>query len=124
MRQAQIVTYGIDGVVADRLRELAEVRRIWLRETNHVPACRSLVQSAAPPVLVLVLGRDIERELALLEEIHATMPATAIIAIGEADNPALAGLAWDLGATFVLFPPMPVEVIGELLGRFLGEPTT
>ena len=121
MQQSQIVTYGIDGALADRLRELALARRVWLRETSQFAACRSLVQSAAPTIFVLVLGRDLERELAFLEQVHAALPGTATIVIGEADNPALAGLAWDLGATFVLFPPMPVEMISEVIVRLLEE---
>jgi hypothetical protein len=39
--------------------------------------------------------------------------------VGEADHPALAGLAWELGATFALFPPTPVEVIADLIVRLL-----
>src|SRR5947207_15740187 len=100
MQQMQIQTYGIDGVLAERLGELAQARRFWLRETSQLAACRSLLQSARPTIFVMVLGRDLERELTLLEEIHASLPGTATIVIGEADNPVLAGLAWDLGATF------------------------
>ena len=119
MQQNQIVTYGIDGVLADRLRELAHSKRCWLRETSQLAACRSLVQSATPPILVMVLGRDLERELALLEQVHAALPRTAIIAVGEVDNPALAGLAGDLGAAYVLFPPTQAGAITEVIVHLL-----
>src|SRR6185369_4363489 len=119
MQQAQIVTYGIDGPVALRLRELAQERRFRLRETSQVSAFHNLVQSTAPPIAVLVVGRDLERELTLLEQIRATLPATAVIVVGETDNPTLAGLAWDLGATFVLFPPTAPEAIGDVVVRLL-----
>lgn len=119
MRQTQIVTYGLPDPLAALLRELAQERRIWLRETSQLSACRNLVQTAAPPILVMVLGRDLERELALIEQVHASMPETAIVAIGEADNPTLAGLAWDLGATFVHFPPMAAEALREAIVKFL-----
>src|ERR1700691_3495093 len=115
MQQTQIQTFGIDGVLAERLRELAQAKRFWLRETSQITACRSLLQSARPTIFVMVLGRDLERELALLEAVHAALPVTATIMIGEADNPVLAGLAWDLGATFALFPPLPVERITDLI---------
>lgn len=123
MQQTQILTYGIDGILAERLRELAQAKRFWLRETSQLAACRNLVQSSSPSILVMVLGGDLERELTLLEEVHASQPGTAIIVIGEADNPALAGLVWDLGATFALFPPMPVERITDLIVRRLEEAT-
>lgn len=120
MHQTQIVTYGAEGVLAERMRELAQARRCWLRETNDLAACQNVVQAAAPSVLIMRLGRDLERELVLLERVHASLPATANIVVGEADNPVLAGLAWELGATFALFPPMPVEVITEVVVRILS----
>src|SRR5437764_10321840 len=100
MHQTQVLTYGIEGVLAERLRELAQTKRFWLRETSQFAACRSVVQASPPSVFVLVLGRDLPRELTLLEEVHASLPGTAVIVVGEADNPVLAGLAWDLGGTF------------------------
>ena len=119
MQQTQVLTYGIAGALAERLRELAQTQRFWLRETSQFSACQSLVQTSPPSVFVLTLGRDLERELALLEQVHACLPRTASIVVGDADHPALAGLAWDLGATFVLFPPTPMEGITELVTRLL-----
>ncbi|MSQ96161.1 MAG: hypothetical protein EXR98_16635 [Gemmataceae bacterium] len=118
MHQAQVITYGIDGALAEHLRELAQAQRFWLRETSQFAPCQSLLFSS-PGVFVMVLGRDLERELALLEQLHACLPKTPVFAIGEADHPALAGLAWELGVTFALFPPTPVEVLTELIVKLL-----
>lgn len=127
MQQTQVLTYGMDlnGVLTERLRELAQRQRFWLRETSQFAACRNLLLTGASPpsVFVLVLGRDLERELALLEQVHACLPTTRTIVVGETDHPALAGLAWELGAAFALFPPMPVEVITELIERLLPVST-
>ena len=119
MQQTQVLTYGMHGVLAERLREMAQTRRFWLRETSQFSACQNLVQSSPPSVFVLVLGRNLERELALLEQVHACMPGTPTIVVGDADHPSLVGLAWELGATFALFPPTSVELITELVARFL-----
>ena len=119
MQQTQVVTYGIDGVLAERLRELAQAHRFWLRETSQFAACRSLIVSTAPSVFVVVLGKDLERELALVEQVHACLPGTQTIVVGETDHPALAGLAWELGATYALFPPTPVEMIADLIVKLL-----
>jgi DNA-binding NarL/FixJ family response regulator len=119
MQQSQVLTYGIAGVLAERLREIAQARRIWLRETSQLAACRNLLQTSPPSVFIMVLGGDLEKELTLLELVHVSLPNTASIAIGEADNPALAGLAWELGATYALFPPTPVEMITDILARCL-----
>ena len=125
MQQTQVLTFGLHGVLAERLRELAQAQRFRLRETSQLPACRNLLQSAAPSVLVLMLGRDLERELALLEQVHACVPTTATIVVGEADHPALAGLVWELGATFRgSFRRRPVEVmITEVIAGLLREKT-
>ena len=121
MRQIQVITHGVDGVLAERLRELAQMKRFRLRETSQLSACVNLLQSSPPSVLILVLGRDLERELTLLENVHASLPGTATIVIGETNNPVLAVLAWELGATFVLFPPTPVEWLSDLLASMLAE---
>ncbi|MBM3996162.1 MAG: hypothetical protein FJ303_18725 [Planctomycetes bacterium] len=119
MQQAQVQIYGLEGVIAERLRELALAQRFWLRETSQFAACRNLVQTSPPSVFVFVLGRDVEKELSLLEQVHASLPGTKVIAVGEADNPALAGLAWDLGAAYVLFPPTPRDRLVELVLHLL-----
>jgi hypothetical protein len=121
MQQTQVVTYGVDGILAEHLRELAQARRLRLRETSQIAACQNLLESAAPSVFVLVLGRDLGRELALLELAHACLPATAAIVVGESDHPALAGLTWELGAAFAAFPPTPIERVPELLSQILAE---
>ena len=123
MQQTQVLTYGLHGVVAERLREMAQVQRFWLRETSQLAACRNLVLASPPSVFVLVLGRDLEHELSLLEEVHACLPGTPTIVVGDADHPALAGLAWELGATFALFPPTSIELITELVARLLPGST-
>lgn len=121
MQKTQILTYGIEGVLVEHLRALAQTHRYWLREAGRFAACLSALQTSPPRIFVLRLGRDIARDLALLEQVHACLPATATIVIGEADNPVLAGLAWELGATFALFPPMPVERVTEVIQRLARE---
>lgn len=120
MQQTQIITYGIDGVLAQQLREISQTRRFWLRETSQLAACQNLLLTSPPSVFVLALGRDLGKELALLEQVHACVPETATIAVGESDHPALAGLAWELGATFALFPPTPLEAITDLVSNLIG----
>ncbi|MBI2805371.1 MAG: hypothetical protein HYX68_10380 [Planctomycetes bacterium] len=119
MQQTQVLTYGIDGILAERLRELAQVHRFWLRETSQLSACKNLAQTSPPSLLILVLGRDLEGELAFLSKVHESLPTTRSIVIGETDNPILAGLAWDLGAAFVLCPPTPAASIVDLVPKML-----
>jgi DNA-binding NarL/FixJ family response regulator len=121
MQQAQVITHGIEGALAERLRELALAQRFRLRETSQFAACQNLVRAAAPSVLVLRLGSHLDRELAFIEEVHACLPETAVLAIGAADNPVLAGLVWELGATFAVFPPTPAEAILDVITSLLSR---
>jgi DNA-binding NtrC family response regulator len=121
MQQPQILAYGIEDRLAATLEELAQAQRLWLRPVTHLRACRSLLRTARPAVLVLRLGRDVERELALLAQVHDDFPDTCSIVVGDADNPVLAGLAWDLGAHYVLFPPVPVETLPNIVLRIVSE---
>ncbi len=120
MRQAQLITYGAEGRLAEQLRELAQGQGLWLREVQHLRACRNLLRQGGPAVLVVVLGRDLVEELTLVQEIGLALPDTAIVVVGDTDYPGLAALAWDLGARCVLQPPSPVELLPEIVLRFLS----
>src|SRR4051794_31375558 len=102
MRQKQAIIYESDGRLAGLLRECAVARGWVLREVSQLAACRSLAQTGRGSVVVLKLGRDLERELDLLAELTLLLPEVPVIVVGDLDNPPLAGLAWDLGARFAL----------------------
>ena len=121
MRQATVVSFGLQGAAAELLQALAARHGVWVRDVQQAKACRHLLRTGGPAVLVLKLGRDLEQELALLEETSRLSPDTATVVVGDTDHPAVAGLAWDLGARYVLFPPQPVELLGDIVFRFLGE---
>ena len=69
---------------------------------------------------MLRVGRDLEREFALLERAVRLVPDAAVVLVGDADNPALAGLGWDLGARYVLFPPQPREQLPDIVAAFMA----
>jgi hypothetical protein len=72
--------------------------------------------------LVLKVGTDLLEELTLLDRVSLFFPHTATVVVGDTDNPLLAGLAWDLGAALVLFPPLPRHYLTDIIGRLL-EPS-
>jgi len=119
VRRAQVVVYESDGRLTALLRERAAARDWWLREARHAGACLRLLQKGGG-VLVLRTGRDLERELALLERVTRLVPDALPVVVGDADNPALAALAWDLGARYVLLPPQPREQLPELVEALMG----
>jgi hypothetical protein len=73
-------------------------------------------------VFVLKVGRDLLQELTLLDRISWLYPDTATVVIGDSDNPVLVGLIWDLGATVVLFPPLPRYALIDVIDRLLEPP--
>lgn len=121
MQQPHILVHGVEGRPAELLEELAREHRLWLREARHLRACRSLLAEARPGLLVLRLGRDLERELTLLDEAAYLYPETAVVVLTGADDAALAELAWDLGAHCVLAAPLPVELLTSVVVKVLAE---
>jgi hypothetical protein len=119
MRRAQVLVYESDGRLAELLREAAQKHRWWLRELRQVGSVPELLGPGGGTVLVLKVGRDLERELGLLEEVSWRYPETATVVVGDADNPALAELAWDLGARLALFPPLPRAHLPEVVERLM-----
>ncbi len=123
MHQAQLLAYGVDGRMADQFRDLAQSRGWWFRPLQQVKACFNLLRRGGPAVLVLKIGRDLERELTLLERIGWLFPETATIVIGDSDDLLLAGLVWDLGASCVMLPPASFELLAETVQGFLPAKT-
>src|SRR5262245_41563013 len=119
MNRAQLLIYDSAGRLADRLTDLAQARSLWVRDVCHVNTCLNLLRQSSPGILVLKLGHNLEQELSLLVQVKQFFPTAAVIAVGDSDHPALAGLCWDLGAAYVLFPPQPLEKLPEIITGFL-----
>ena len=105
MRHPMLLIVEGDGRLAGQLRPVAEQHRWTLHEPRRPDSCLRLLRRGGPAVLVLKAGRDLERELGLLERAARLFPEVGTVLVGDVDHPALAGLAWDLGVDCVLFPP-------------------
>jgi hypothetical protein len=122
MRYPQVLVYEGDGRLAALLRPLTEERRWSLREPRQPEQVLRQLRRSDSAVLVLKLGRDLERELTLLDRVGWQAPGAATVVVGDGDQAALAGLAWDLGAGYVHFPPQPRELLVEVVAGLLGQP--
>ena len=130
MRHPQVLVYERDGLLANLLRRTGKTGQArkptdWaLREPRRLETCLRLLSRGGPSLLVLEVGHDLERELTLLERVSWLHPETATVVVGDAEDAALAGLAWDLGASYVLFPPLLrdqlLDVIDALMARLAG----
>lgn len=119
MRQAQLLVWDLDGPLLETVTELAQGHAVWVREVRQRKACLNLLLEGGPGILLLHLGRDIEAKLATLEEVSRAFPEQVSIVVGDQAYPALAGLAWELGARFVLFPPSPMDLLPEVVRGYL-----
>ncbi len=120
MRHPQILVWEGDGRLAALLRPLAEDRRWVLREPRQIGAVLRLLRTAGPGVVVIKAGRDLEREMSLLERVAWRFPDTATVLVADSDLARLAGLVWDLGASYVLVPTQPRERLPEIVAGLLA----
>lgn len=115
MLSPQIIVFEGESRVAPLLRELAAAERWALREPRLESNCREQLQQIVPTVLVAAIEDGAERELAVLAD-AAKWPHVAVVAVGSVDNAdALAGLTWDCGADFALFPPLARDLLPEVV---------
>jgi hypothetical protein len=111
MRSPQIVVYESERWIAELLHGTAEVWQWPLRELRDEAAIVRALHGGGPSVLVLEVGNDVERDLALLGRLTWLCPEATTIAVTQAAGAELVGLAWDLGADFVLAPPQPRDAL-------------
>lgn len=119
MHYPQVLIYENDGRLAALLQPDAQAHHWALREPRQLDACIRLLRRARPGVLVLKVGRDLTREFALLERVRWLCPEATAVVVADMHNAALAGLAWHLGAHYVLMPPQPREQLVNVLAGLM-----
>jgi DNA-binding response OmpR family regulator len=111
MRAPQIIVHERERSLADLLRGTAELWKWPLRELRDESAILRALRQGGPSVLVLEVGGDVERDLALLGRLTWLSPEAATVVVSTIGSADLAGLAWDLGADYVLAPPQPPDAL-------------
>jgi chemotaxis response regulator CheB len=126
MRHPQVVVYESDGWLAGQVRRLAAENSWIVRESRSADACRQLLADSGPCVVLLRLERDLMDGLSLLENLVEHFPDRPVILVsdvkmdGADQRSQLSALALDLGASFVLFPPLQTPVIEDLVSGLLA----
>jgi DNA-binding NtrC family response regulator len=120
MRHPQILVYETDGRLAELLRREANLEQCSVREPRRIESCLRLLATDGPTVLVLKAGRDLVGEMTLLERVHWLHPKVDLVVVEESGNTAVAALAWELGAAFVLASPYSVEELVDIIRGLLG----
>src|SRR6185312_6471101 len=128
MRFPQLIVHDADGWIARQLGELAGESRWLLREPKTFPAIRVLLSETRPTVLFLHIdpADDKHEDVALLADIHRTSPDTAVVAVSDMKMQDLDRIAWtavlfDLGARYVLFPPLSKPILEDLASGLMAS---
>jgi hypothetical protein len=122
MRFPQLVVYESDRRLGEYLRATAAVNRWALRTPQSASSCLKLLRRGDPAVLVLRLGRDGDKPpVAILERVAWLCPETAAVVVLDTDNPGLANLAWDLGASWVMGPAQPRDQLPEIVAGLMAS---
>jgi DNA-binding NarL/FixJ family response regulator len=119
MRHPRVVVYEQDGLLARRLEPARDRNRWALREPRRPEEVLELLREPGPGVLLLRVGRDPVREMTLLEQVGADCPDVPAVVVADGADPGLVALAWDLGARFVLVPPLSWEVLEPVVNSLL-----
>jgi DNA-binding NtrC family response regulator len=119
MRSPQLLIYETEAWIADLLRGTAGTWKWALRELRQDRACLRSLRQGGPCILVLELGRDLEHDLKLLEQISRLCPETATVVVARSADSRLMALAWDLGAACVLAPPQPRDAVLPVVLRLM-----
>jgi hypothetical protein len=120
VRHPLLAIYRGDERVATLLEPVAAAGRWRIARPYDLAECLQALPRAGPGVLVVRPGRDLEGEMTLVERVARLIPAVAIVVVCEADQASLVGLARDLGAAFVHFPPMPRDLLQEVVAGLMA----
>jgi len=126
MRLPQIVIYESDGWLAAQTVDVARDNGWLVRESRHADACLTFLREARPSILLLRLESKPVDDLTLLTTLHAKTPDCPVAVFsnakldGASQRAHLAGLAYDLGARFVMFPPLTRTVIEDVVSGLMA----
>jgi hypothetical protein len=126
MRLPQVVILEHDGWLAKQLRELAGESRWLVQSARSVDSALALGRRQ-PTVLLVQFepGEDKPKPLELVAEVHRLAPDVPIVAVADVKMPDADRAAWtaalfDLGARFVLFPPLSRPVLEDVVSGLMS----
>jgi DNA-binding NarL/FixJ family response regulator len=127
MRFPQIVVCAFDTWAANQLRELAAGHRWLLREVRQPAAALELARQPRPTVLVVQADPSADRPnpLRLVADTRRLAPDAATVVLSDVklsddDRAAWTATVLDLGARYVLFPPVQRSVLEDLVGGLMA----
>jgi DNA-binding response OmpR family regulator len=126
MRAPQIVVVEYDGWIARHLGDLAAEGAWLVRGVRGVEAARSLVCERRPCLLIVQveLAEDKSAPLRFIADTRRDYPDVPIVAVSDVklsdtDRVAWTAALFDLGARYVLFPPLTKPVLEDVVSGLM-----
>ncbi len=126
MKLPQVIVLELDGWLAKQLRELASDSRWLIQQTKSVDTAMSLVRDRRPAVLIVQIepAEDKPEPLKLIAEMNRLAMDVPIVAVSDVKLPDAERAAWtaallDLGARYVLFPPLMKPVLEDIISGLM-----
>ncbi len=126
MKSPRVIVLELDGWLARQLRELAAESRWLIRPVRGVDTALSLALERSPAVLLVQFepSDDKTPPLALIADVHRLAPDVPVVAVADSKLPDAERAAWtaallDLGARYVLFPPLTKSVLEDVVSGLL-----
>ena len=127
MHAPQVVVVEADGWIARHLGDLAAEDAWLVRGTRGVDAALPLVRERRPCVLIVQaeLAEDKPAALKLIADVRRDCPDVPVVAVSDvklsdADRVAWTAALFDLGARYVLFPPLTQPVLEDVVSGLMA----
>lgn len=126
MKSPRVIILELDGWLARQLRELAAESRWLIRAVRSSDTALSLALERSPAVLLVQFDPADEKmaPVALIADVHRLAPDVPVVAVADSKLPDAERAAWtaallDLGARYVLFPPLTKPVLEDVVSGLL-----
>jgi hypothetical protein len=126
MKLPQAIVLEPDGWLARQLRELAGENRWLIQPARSVDTALSLARGRGPAVLLVQveLAEDKPEAIGLVADVHRLAPDVPVVAVSDvklsdADRAAWTAVLFDLGARYVLFPPLTRPVLEDVVSGLM-----
>jgi DNA-binding NtrC family response regulator len=127
VKYPQVVALEYDGWLGKQLRDLARESRWLIHSVRTSSAVKAHLQRGNPTVVLIQtdLSEEQLRLLALIDDIRRLDPDVSVIVVSDIKLPDAERCAWttailDLGARYVLFPPLTKPVLEDVVSGLLS----
>jgi DNA-binding response OmpR family regulator len=127
MRAPQVIVLEPDGWIARHLSDIATESAWLVRGIRGIDSALPLARERGPSVLIVQveLAEDKSASLRLIADIRRACPDVPVVAVSDAKMSDVDRVAWtaalfDLGARYVLFPPLTQPVLEDVVSGLMA----